>query len=265
MKPLWLDDVDWQQSAALGDGSFRCGRLGADHVAEWTDVAVLRTHESGMMRELWTDEGIPPAFVEKLKRGAATAFVRAIRGELSWHAAAVSFDRRAVLLLGDSGAGKSTAAHSLCRDHRCTLLADDVAAICSVGPGIVIEPTESVVWLTGGSEPTKQPQQVVTATAPCSLMTAIFLSFEDSSALRSRPLGAAEAFQRLLDAMLRFIPSSEQWRREFDVIARMVEQAACFEVVRGKHSPADATAEYLMRLADANPRRLRGRGRPEIA
>jgi hypothetical protein len=253
---------------ASGEGSFRSGRLCEDHVAEWGDALVVRTDASGAVRELWTDDDIPPSSIEKLKRGVASAFVRAVRGELSWHAAAVACEGGGVLLLGESGAGKSTAAYALCRDHGAALLADDVAAIDGAGPRVTIEPTEPVLWLCepGGSARAKQPQTARTAMSPCVLTTCAFLAFDDSAPLRARALGGSEGFQRLLAAMLRFIPSPERWRRELDVIARIAEQARCFEVVRGKETDAAATAECLLKLGhldDHGSGRLAGTARLE--
>jgi hypothetical protein len=273
LKPFWLANVDWRHEVTFPEGSFRWGRLEDDFIAEWPDVLVLRTSGAGVVEEIWTGDGIRPSWIEKLKRGAAAAFVRAVRGGLSWHAAAVACSGEGLLLLGDSGAGKSTVAYGLCEGHGAALLADDVAAVDAVGKDLVIEPTERVVWLAlhsdspgaGVAETPKAPRSTPAAVDPAPLVMCVFLGFDDSLGIRSRALAGVEGFERLLAATLRFIPSPEQWRRELDAIARIFEAAMLVEVIRGRSAPAAATAEYVMSLKqrkDSHRLRLRGTAAP---
>lgn len=248
MKPGWVADVDWRHEVTFPEGTFRWGRHREDFVAEWPDVLVVRADPQGCVRALWSNEDVPTARLEKLKRGAAAAFVRAIRGGLSWHASAIAVGRGAVLLVGDSGTGKSTLAAALCERHGGSLLSDDVAAVDTTTQAISVEPTEDVVWLADRDEG-KRPRRVALATSPCPLRMCAFLAFDDSTlAPRSRRLVGTERFERLLGAIYRFIPSPEQWRRELDAIGRIADLVPLVEVNRSKATPAPIVAEYVMRL-----------------
>jgi hypothetical protein len=254
LKPVWLAEVRWQHQIAFPESAFRWGRVGTDFVAEWGDILVLRCDDRGTLLELWADERVSSSWLGKLQRGAAAAFVRSVRGELSWHAAAVGWGAGAVMLVGESGAGKSTVAHDLCEHHGAALLADDVAAVIVGGREVSVEPSEPVVWLAPASGPpdrrvpSKEPRATRAASARAPLAMCVFLEFEESTGIRSRRLGGTAGFQRLLDGVIRFVPSPEQWRRELDAIARIVEQSPLVELIRGRTTPAAATAEYVMML-----------------
>jgi hypothetical protein len=249
-----LASVEWRHEVTFPEGSFRWGRLETDFVAEWPGVLALRARVDGSVEEVWTRHGIPTAWVDKLKGGAAAAFVRAVRGGLSWHAAAVTVGTDAFLILGDSGAGKSTVAYNLCHHHGATLLADDVAALNATPQGIVVEPTERVLWLAdgAGAETPKAPRTASTATETAPLVMCVFLGFDEVSDIRSRPLTGVKAFERLLASALRFIPSPEQWCRELDAISRVCQQAVLVEVDRSRTTSAVATAEFVTKLKHRN-------------
>src|SRR4051812_23307843 len=102
--------VHWVRAWPNDDAfEFRIGRLGDKLVAEWPGLAVLRTDRSGKHPEFrWIDEPVDPVVAERFRRGRLHALLRHLRGELTFHAAAVSLRGVAVMFLGASNAGKSS-------------------------------------------------------------------------------------------------------------------------------------------------------------
>ena len=116
----------------------------ADRLA-WLDRARLRITE----REVTVDSA-DEAFARQCVVGPGLGVLLHRRGVLVLHGAAIDVDGRAVVLLGEKGAGKSTTAASLlARGHR--LLADDLVAIDtgsleSGAPVVLPGPTQMKLW-----------------------------------------------------------------------------------------------------------------------
>lgn len=106
-----------------------------------------RLHEAWSMRvnvtaaelEILATSGIPVPDVLAVVESIGVASYLAAAGVPLLHAAAVEIDGRAILLLGQSGAGKSTIAGALVASG-CPLLSDDVAAITQVPEGLRVQP-----------------------------------------------------------------------------------------------------------------------------
>lgn len=62
-----------------------------------------------------------------------------MRGHLAFHASAIAVEGGAILLTGDSGAGKSTTAAAL-SDRGCKILADDIAVLDERSDGYWVQP-----------------------------------------------------------------------------------------------------------------------------
>lgn len=62
-----------------------------------------------------------------------------MRGHLAFHASAIAIDEGAILLTGDSGAGKSTTAAAL-SDWGCKILTDDIAVLDERSDGYWVQP-----------------------------------------------------------------------------------------------------------------------------
>ena len=98
------------------------------------------------------DPGGDERRARKLRAGALRALDRRRAGVgLNFHGAAVAVGGDGVVLLGDSGAGKSTHAAALCARCEAALLADDIVFVDERDGRFVIVPSEEDHWLDGPS------------------------------------------------------------------------------------------------------------------
>jgi hypothetical protein len=241
----WLHQV--REDGAV---AYRLGRQGDRVIAEWIGIAQLTGRVDGTDLRFMASPGAPPAALEKL-RGVVHALTADLRGGLGVHASAVALGSRAVLFLGESGAGKSTAAAAMCARSGGTLLADDAAVITERNHLHLVVPSEDRHYLT------RQSRQVLelgvheipdhagskaaiaaarTGTEPCPLAVIFSLRFD---AARSqpfvRPLGGSEAALRVLGAMFRFDLANR--RDELDRVLRLYAQVPFFELTRPPSAP----------------------------
>jgi hypothetical protein len=169
---------------------------------------------------------------------------------------------RAVLLLGESGAGKSTCAAFLCASADAELLADDVAEIDLVAGGPLVRPVEADNWLfgdsaavVGASAPEDVKAPVVApraAQAAVPLGAVVVLEFDDAApAPRVEPIRGQAAFAAVNAAYVRFaIDDVEVHLRDLDAIARIVAASAVVRLSRPRSLDALAdTAALLCELA----------------
>lgn len=82
---------------------------------------------------------VDPTDIPTVLQGGALACLLLLRGIPALHAAAIDIGGCAILVLGDSGAGKSTTAASLLR-RGCALIADDTAALELSGGEVLVHP-----------------------------------------------------------------------------------------------------------------------------
>jgi hypothetical protein len=159
-----------------------------------------------------------------------------------------------VLILGDSGAGKSTTAAALCLSGA-TLLADDAALIEERGGVLRVTPSEDRHYLTRQSsdalgvrvrnetrevtwKAAVRPARAATRSVPLALV--VSLRFDDRlGAVVRRPIRGAEAAFRVLGSMFRFDVSDR--RQDLDRVMRVYEQVPFVEVARPRSEP-DVTA-----------------------
>lgn len=237
---VWLHDV-----REAGSVVYRMGRQGHSLVAEWPSLARLTSDERGDFPRFLPSPEASPRNLDKLK-GVAAALLADLRGDLGVHASAAALEDRAILLLGDSGAGKSTAAAELCLRRGARLLADD-AALLERRDGVVwVAPSEASHYLSresvaalgiegGNPVPDGDEKAAVSADSVgdrgCPLALVAALRFDDrlSNAV-VRPLGGADAALRLLSAMFRFNVIDRQ--QELDRVIRVYEQAPFIEISR---------------------------------
>lgn len=114
---------------------------GADALA-WGDRARLRITD----REITVDSA-DEAFARQCVVGPGLGVLLHQRGMLVLHGAALDVGGRAVVLLGDKGAGKSTTAAALiARSHR--LLTDDLVVLApdASSPTVLPGPTQMKLW-----------------------------------------------------------------------------------------------------------------------
>lgn len=119
------------------------------------------------------------------------------RDRVAIHASAVALNS-AVLFVADSGVGKSTTTHILCRDFSTRMITDDVAIIGPEG----VQPGPPWVWLWNADSSQKtRTHHVNTPSGPSKIAAVVHLS-------RGTPsfgeLSAIEGGSRLMQATFRF-------------------------------------------------------------
>jgi hypothetical protein len=273
------DRVAWDERWRLGGAdAFRIGRAGGLLVAEWPGVARLTCGHDGGRARFVAQPGADPAHVEKLRHGAVQALLGDVRGELGLHASAVAVDGRALLVVGASGAGKSTTAGDLCLRHGARLLADDIAMLDIGAEGVRVRPTERHHSLTaeslkllGVGKPRRAPDGVGRSRAPrgrkvmlrearsrrASYPVALIAVLRADGRRREplvRPLSGASAARALLPSILRFDFRAER-RRELDQVFAMYEKCRVVEVVRPARSARESlVGGKLLSLLEGNGR-----------
>ena len=122
-------------------------RIAEDEIVlEWRAVGRFTIRRGGGV-EVRSARGVPVGVVRNLARGPVAAVRLRQLGYLVLHGSAVTIGRKAVVLCGASGWGKSTLAAALHRrGHR--LLADDFAAIriAPRGPTLLAGPPLLKLW-----------------------------------------------------------------------------------------------------------------------
>jgi hypothetical protein len=223
---------------------FRIGRAGADLVAEWVGIAELRARRSGDCARFVFRSDVGEDRANKIRRGAAEALLRHLRGRLSLHASSAARNGHAILFLGDSDSGKSTTVAQLCRGHGFALLADDIAFLDESAAQIDVVPGEAIHWLcadaaaflgapVGDDLKTGLPA-VRLATGAARLSLTVKLVFDDSVRYpEARRIHGEGAFLALGQGMLRFaLDDPAVDLRDFDMLARTHMTAPMYEVRR---------------------------------
>jgi hypothetical protein len=243
--------------------AYRTGRQARRLVAEWPGVARLTCGPSGGRSELTPLGGKSVRSLRKLG-GVVQALLADLRGGIGIHASAVAFRTGAVLLLGDSGAGKSTAAAQLCLRRRASLLADDAAALHEVCGKVHVMPSEDRHYLTThASRALGIPHRGIrwgrdkrgvaatrVASRPYPLQLVACLRFDDSKVGPTcTKLSGADAVLRVIGAMFRFDMGDR--RQELDRVMRLYQQVPFVEIVRPRRSPG-VVPHVLRALAEAS-------------
>lgn len=244
--------IRWTHTFEEG-GLVKCrfGRQGASFVAEWPDIARLTCDASGNNEELRPKAGASMRTVAKL-RGVARVLIGDLRGGLGVHASSVALGSRAVLIVGEADAGKSTTAAELCLRHGARFLADDVALIESKNGRVEVVPSEKRHYLTPASgkalgvrvarsrlgprgKAAIVPARVAARSHPLGLV--VFLGFDDSlQEARQSPLRGADAVRRLLGSLYRFDLTDRAG--ELDRVTRIYQQARFLEILRPRKLPS---------------------------
>ena len=250
--PAALEDCSrWLVSTTDGGCRFRWRRTADGGVlAEWVGLLGLRVDPSGHV-EASVPPGADPLFANKLFRTGAAAFVRALRGQTSLHASAVARAEGALVCVGESGAGKSTAAATLCERDGFELLADDVVALADGGgqsPEWSVLPTESVHWLRVDPAAPKRPIQARSSgDVPRSLRAIVSLRRDDRVAgCALRRLRGAEVYALLASSALRFELTHAVHKRELDVFASIAASVRIYGLERGPSATPEETATALL-------------------
>jgi hypothetical protein len=217
-----------------GRDVFRIGRSGDVLVAEWLDTARLIASRDGRHSELRFEAGVGPLVREKIERGSSMVLLRHLRGALGMHAGAVAIEGRAVVFLGRSGAGKSTAVDALCMHHDADLLADDAVAIDQSEHGHAVVPTERMHWLDARPGKTASLARRV-ATGPVPLRAFVELTFADGPAAL-QPMTALDAMEALVPSCARFVvDEDDEQRKELDRLSTLVREVPVVRLCRPRN------------------------------
>jgi hypothetical protein len=180
------------------------------------------------------DVDADPVRLRKLTIGPVAALRRRLAGRASFHASAVQLPQGAVLLVGESGQGKSTQAAALCRFADGALLADDVAFVEVEGTSAIVHPSESEHWLdadaaamlgSGHGSEQKEPLPTTAVGRPTLLRAIVVLDTSPPSAAPYEELRGVAVASALARALIRF-PGEPAHARDLDVMAVMAAQAS---------------------------------------
>ncbi len=162
---------------------------------------------------------------------------------MSLHASAAARGDRAVMILGESTAGKSTLVAELCARHGFEMLADDTVFLEDRGEFYVL-PTESTHSLredaarrfgapTGDVDKAYLPAPCV-APGPARLFSVVILSFDEFAAEATvRSMAGSEIFRVLYAALFRFvIDENDVILADFSRMAALAARVPFFELRR---------------------------------
>ena len=192
----------------------------------------------------------------------ALSFALPSHGREGVHAAAVEIEGHAVVLMGESGRGKSTLATALCA-RGARLLADDVSVLRVSDEGlVVVDPTTHRTWLahevaaemtgSNGSHSPRVHKVPVDAQNPGQdpyPVGAVFVvRYQNGAPLLGDPLGKLDAFRAILSNMFNLVVRTpERARRQFQIATQIADQVPIREI-RWEPGPsvADAVAECVI-------------------
>ncbi len=227
-------------------------------VERWGEWDGLRVGVRGLAT-VWCPEGprASPSAADKIAKvasGVARAFVRAERGELSLHASAIAQNGVAVLLVGESGAGKSTTARELVR-FGARLLADDACLLRveSEGPTVAVVPSEGAVWL--GERDAKFAEPLTRGTTATRLVAWVHL-VADAERTTSPTIGRLAGLRAVATVQkfaFRFGERpAEVERAHFERACAVAETVSGYELRRpsASHSEGEVTRHIQRRLCD---------------
>jgi hypothetical protein len=262
--------IRWfHESMAEGAVTLRRGKQGDRLVAQWPGIATLSCASDGSAPRLVPDAGVSRRSATQLRGSAVNALLHDLAGKIALHASAVAIEGRAVMFLGENGAGKSTAAAEMCLQHRADLLADDVALVETESAGVKILPSEAYHSLTRdsciaigvprgrtrASGDKRRLQSSSFARGPCELALAVALRFCSTSTKATlQPLRGGDAARLLIAAATRFdIEDVDARRREFEQLTTLYHCARFVELVRPEKEPGGVARFVFRALQMAKP------------
>jgi hypothetical protein len=224
----WLDQVVLSGEVVLRLGHTSTGAF----TAEWPHEAVLQ--EQGGVWIVETAPDLPLDRTEKLVRGPIRAVQRYVGGEMSLHASAVALHDRAIVFIGNGGAGKSTIAATLCDAHGAQLLSDDVLAVEWSDTRLIALPTEGLHWFEATNEEVKLSRKAVAAEHPTTVVAIVALALNEATrAAQRRPLRGRPAMLALSQAHITLpIATRQQRMRDFEWVATLCTHVPIVEITR---------------------------------
>lgn len=210
-------------------------------VAEWPHLGSFRSDRTPPFR---AESGLSPDRTRKLEEGPVRALRRYLNGLGSLHASAVVLQGTAVAFLGESGAGKSTAAAMLCMTRGAEILSDDVLPVLLTNPkGVEAEEGDSSLWLFppgtshSGQKVSSRPK-AASGAFPLKLLVRLVPGSGEGFSVRR--LRGAEALRAIAAAWIRFPLGYDD--RDFAFMSEFYPRVPLVEVVR----PHAAAVEALL-------------------
>ena len=188
--------------------------------------------------------------------GRVLPWAAVLRGRECLHASAVTLDGRAVAIVGDTGAGKTTlAAHAMLAGAG--FLTDDVLALERTADAVLAHPGPGVLAVRPAEWERLDPARLgrligeggkryleVARRSPPAPLAAIYYLRRERSGDAIEPLAAD--FRLLLASTFNTaIRTPERLREQFEVCARLAATVPTFEVAASEQAPA-AVAERLL-------------------
>jgi len=260
--PFDVDSVEWSFVAhdEAGDQSYRVGKRGNAIVAEWGGSVWLEATPAGERISLSTAADVDPFLLQKLENGAVSALLRRLRGDLTFHGGAASRDGLGLLVLGDSGMGKSTTVAALVGAGY-ALVADDMTWVDFDGTRPTLVPSESHFFLE--AEPMRalglsavSDHVFWDATTKCGAVARVGEATVPLAAiavlgwakqLEVKKLGALEAMTAILPHVTRCgIVDKDARLSEFEKLSHILERVVVYSVRRPKDF--SALPEYVEAL-----------------
>jgi hypothetical protein len=196
-------EIEWQRFVAPG---IRMGHVGRQIVVDWRGGGRLVASADGRDHVFSPDAG---ADAEKLAKFRATGLLacrRYLEGNVSLHGSAVRLaSGGALVLVGDSGAGKSTTAMALVEQEGAAFLADDIVPLDWRDEIPLVSPVDDAFWLDPAAlgwlgvartstEKLQHPPRA-RATGPERLLAIVELTFDDQALDPTiEPIVGQEAF-----------------------------------------------------------------------
>lgn len=269
---LSLEGITWEVAETVGQTTFRLGFRGDHVIAEWGACAWLVATRDGQKLSFETDGTVDDFTRRKLEAGSCAALLRRLARKLTVHGASAEREGRALLVLGESGQGKSTAIASLCARHGHRLVADDLTWV-DVDPSsreATVVPSEAAHFLTRSScealgltvldghdfwdDETKCGVGATPAPAPAKLVAVVTLGFVEGPP-RLVALDKLEALTLVLPQVARFgVEDRASRRAELEALAALLETTRAVRLERPRDlGSLDDSVDLLATLTRASP------------
>jgi hypothetical protein len=249
----WLPDT--------GSNGPRLGRQDGWLVADWPGLGRLKASPSRADVTFAPATDVDGDLFEKFCATELMACRRYLAGALSLHGSAVRLASGALVLVGQSGAGKSTTAAALVQRETAAFLADDVAPIDWDGAVPFVSPVKDSFWLLddtrawlgmarGRSRKSRlTPRERSSAAVP--LTAVVHLEFDDSlNDLELTRLKGQETFLVLSQAHVCFPWDEAEAREHLEQRARLASAVPVFRMRRPR------SLHLLDAMARALPERM---------
>jgi hypothetical protein len=180
---------------------------GGEQILHWKAVGTFRIRTPDRI-EVDVAPGVPDRLVALPLLGSVLACLLVRRGLVVMHASAVTWDGRAVILLGHKGAGKSTTAATL-TGNGYGLLSDDVVAIETTPSGHRVLPAFGLIKLWGESARHFDPQGARRLWRIHETLDKAHYQLADGLSATPAPLARLYVLQRDAEARVTGLPPDE--------------------------------------------------------